>query len=324
MTYNVFGGTLNLAQSIPRCSAVTVKLCFLVVPVCVCVLKCSLSVIDRQCTFETPASATDLHLRLVILETILITVACLCFKDHYSVCIRSSMRADSIHSSSPSASSSRSPSRSSPLRPPAAYKPTSSRPVTMSAHTVPSSRHQDVMSAGDWLQTATASGRPAYIPPSNEQDVESSNNLPLNVPSPSRPGDMSTYRRLAAGQTGTSATSQPDVMLAANTQTNMLSPRQYGGMLAQSRSPSMPTSSHHGAMSAGSRSPSVVPLQASYQKPRDVPRGTKMNAITTHVDDQCHIFVHQLHDGLYLAVSCSCFVSCRLTQMGMVPTLGKS
>ena len=225
------------------------------------------------------------------------------------ICVRSSVRADSVHSSSPSASSSRSPSRSSPLRPPATYKPPSSQPVTTSAHMTPSSSHQDVMSAGDWLQTpVTASSHRAYKPTGNQQDVKSASNSPLNVLSPGRPGDMSAYRRLAAGTgktlpAGMLTTSQPDVVLATNTQTNVHSLRQFCDVSARSRPPNMSASSHLGATSAGSRLQSVVPLQANFQKPRDIPRGSKMNAVTTHIDDQCHIFVHRLNNGLYVTLS---------------------
>jgi len=53
-----------------------------------------------------------------------------------------------------------------------------------------------------------------------------------------------------------------------------------------------------GVSASGWSQGDVVPLQADF-KPCGTPRCTNMSAVTTHVDEQCYIYVHELHGGEY-------------------------
>ena len=108
------------------------------------------------------------------------------------------------------------------------------------------------------------------------------------------------------------ATSRPECLTAASRRAADMSPgsRRAADMSAgscrgvksasnRSASGSKVSSGAAGAM-ASSRSPCVVPLQADF-KPCGTPRCASMNAVATHVDEQCHVFVHEIHTGLYLS-----------------------
>lgn len=139
---------------------------------------------------------------------------------------------------------------------------------------------------------------------------------PVQQPATSKP----TYSPQVAVSAGSRLTppsgfSCPDVALAQNRPKDLTASDQFLGGSASNRSninstnnwpPNLLASSHHSGMSASSwlignqmaGASTVVPLQANF-KPLGAPKSSTITAVATHIDEQCHIFVHELNSGLY-------------------------
>ena len=140
------------------------------------------------------------------------------------------------------------------------------------------------------------------------------------LPSPQRPVQQSAAKKPALSQPGArSASSQPAIIHQPERQRTPSQPANLSGgrdiPLASNWPANLPAYSSRdddpwaeswpasgrdpprpGSTSASGWSHGAVPLQASF-KPCSTPRCTSMSAVTTHVDDQCYVFVHELHGG---------------------------
>jgi len=128
-----------------------------------------------------------------------------------------------------------------------------------------------------------------------------------------------TYSQPSAGMAAnlsisTSSYANPDMVLAQSQSEDLSATGRLAYASARDRSfitsansslQTLSSSSHRGGMSAacqltsslGVSMPTIVPLQANF-KPPERPRSANITAVATHVDEQCHIYVHELHSVL--------------------------
>ena len=191
--------------------------------------------------------------------------------DDDDVCVRSSVRVDAVVTASASPS----------------------RLLQQSAVSKVTHNQSDVMSSSSRAGVDLATSRPECLTAASRRAADMSpGSRPAADVSPGsrRAADMSPGSRRAA-----------DVSPGSRRAADMSAGSCRGVKSASNRSASgSKVSSRTAGAMASSRSPCVVPLQADF-KPCGTPRCASMNAVATHVDEQCHVFVHEIHTGLYLS-----------------------
>ena len=198
--------------------------------------------------------------------------------------VRSTPHGDSVHASSTSRSSSRTPPVSSSPRTVqrlAASKPSPGRePVSETCDAIQSPQRflweaesspsqRAAISAPQEPACSQQSATMAQSRASSRSDTASPYDWPERLTSSTLPAEFSTASRSAAES-------------AVNWQKNVTGLSHIGGLMA-------------GSWRAGSHD-GVVPLQANF-KPCVTPRCTTMTAVATHIDDDGHIFIHEITNG---------------------------
>jgi len=118
-------------------------------------------------------------------------------------------------------------------------------------------------------------------------------------PVPSQSPNMAS----SANQQERHRTSQPANLMASGQQ-DMPSASNWPPYMSQNDDPWAESWPVAQPLSASGWSHGVVPLKANF-KPCGMPRRTTMSVVPTHVDNQCSIFVHELHGGAYcIVLSC--------------------
>ena len=96
---------------------------------------------------------------------------------------------------------------------------------------------------------------------------------------------------------------QTDGVSASGHQRNTSDGNRSDLQSASKRPPNVSPPGHLGGMSAGSRRTgghavsTVVLPQANFRPPKTL-KSSSILAVATHVDEQCQIFVHEIHNGL--------------------------
>ena len=178
---------------------------------------------------------------------------------HFCVYIRRTSSVDSVQRGLSSTHPVAHPSPQRPIKPPVTAQPGSSaESATYQPPTV--SR----------LGAKSANIQPTLTPP---RDMASANLQPETLKASSRLAKASPTSRVGLSSSGASAYSA-------------WSDSSSNGRHAKSRD----------RYQAAGASAGLVPLQANF-KPRGTPHCTNMSAVTTYVDDNCNIFVQELHGG---------------------------
>ena len=173
--------------------------------------------------------------------------------------IRRASSVDSVQRGSSSSHPVAHPSLQRPIKPPVTAQPGSS---------AESATYQPPTVSG--LGAKSANIQPTLTPP---RDMASANLQPETLKASSRLAKASPTSRVGLSSSGASAYSA----------------------WSDSSSNSRHAKSRDRYQAAGA-SASLVPLQANF-KPRGTPHCTNMSAVTTYVDDNCNIFVQELHGG---------------------------
>jgi len=122
-----------------------------------------------------------------------------------------------------------------------------------------------------------------------------------NKPTYSQPSAVSATNQ----PTSTSSYADPGIVPAQSQSEDLQATGHLANVSANSRLQNLVAVSHCGGMSAASQLSSshgvgmstVVPLPADF-KPPGHPKSANITAVATHVDEQCHIYVHELHSDL--------------------------
>ena len=226
-------------------------------------------------------------------------------KSHVCLCVCVCVSSTQRGSSSSRSSSAHSPQP--PIQLTATHKPTAGQPVAISAGSL-SSALQSIQPPASYQPPASqpvaavsarslSSALQSIQPPASYQPTSSQ---PLAVSAGSQSSPISSSSRLAGNQ-------PEDYCYLANTSAGVKSRLVRNKASVTSRQDDVVGNSrltdkyavlYNAGVSASVHLPDRVPLQANFM-PRDPPVCTTMSAITTHVDERCHIFIHELN-GLYL------------------------